>query len=231
MKKILFLILLLFCTLNNCFAVDDSVIVREQTIQGKIDDVGLKILNANKIDKRIIFVYDKAEKKSLLKSADEVTKRQIVLYENDIKFIDNEDELAAFLSRGISIALRSYGGIWNGGLSAIEVKIAPKIYEIVADKRAVDFMVNAGYDPIGLITYIHKAFPQKRFDTFSHTNLTSKRLAIIYEYIYTKYPYFLANNKYFKTDSYQNFLLTSQYNRRLLENKIKEGTHEELKYE
>lgn len=231
MKKILFLLILIFCTFSNCFAVDDSVIVHEQTIQGKINDVGFRILNANKIDKRIIFVYDKAEKKSLLKSADEVTKRQVLLYENDIKFIDNEDELAAFLSRGISLALKSYGGIWNGGLSAIEVKIAPKIYEIVADKRAVDFMVNAGYDPIGMITYIHKAYPQKRFDTFSNANLTSKRLAIIYEYIYTKYPYFLANNKYFETDSYQNFLLTSQYNRRLLENKIKEGTHEDLKYE
>lgn len=231
MKKILFLLVLVFCTFNTCLAADDEAIVREQTIQGKINDVGLRILNANKIDKRIIFVYDKAEKKSLLKSADEVTKRQIVLYENDIKFIDNEDELAAFLSRGISLALKSYGGIWNGGLSAIEVKIAPKIYEIVADKRAVDFMVNAGYDPIGLITYIHKAYPQRRFDMFSHTNLTSKRLAIIYEYIYKKYPYFLANNKYFETESYQNFLITSQYNRRLLENKIKEGTHEELKYE
>ncbi len=210
---------------------NDAVIVREQTIQGKINDVAYKILNANKIDKRIIFVYDKSEKKSLLKSADEVTKRQVVLYENDIKFISNEDELAAFLARGISLALKSYGGIWKGSLNAVEVKAAPKIYEIYADKRAVDFMVKAGYHPVGLITYINKAFPQKRFDMFSNSNLTSKRLAIIYEYIYTKYPYFLANNKYFETDSYQNFLLNSQYNRKLLENKIKNKTYEELKYE
>ncbi len=212
-------------------AVKEAAIVREQTIQEKINDVAFKLLNANKIDKRIIFVYDKAAKKSLLKSADEVTKRQVALYENDIKFISNEDELAAFLARGISMALKSYGGIWNGSLNAIEVKAAPKIYEIFADKRAVDFMVNAGYDPIGLITYLNKAVPQKRFDMFSNTNLTSKRLAVIYEYIYTKYPYYLKNNKYFETDSYQNFLLTSQYNRKLLENKIKNKSHEELKYE
>lgn len=212
-------------------AAKEAKIIREQTIQEKINDVAFKILNANKIDKRIIFVYDKAEKKSLLKSVDDVTKRQVVLYEEDIKFISNADELAGFLARGISMALKSYGGIWNGGLSAIQVKAAPKIYEIVADKRAVDFMVNAGYDPIGLITYLNKAFPQKRFDTFSNRNLTSKRLAIIYEYIYTKYPYYLKDNKYFETDSYQNFLLNSQYNRKLLENKIKNGSHEELKYE
>ena len=212
-------------------AANEEVIVREQTIQQKINDVAFKILNANKIDKRIIFVYDKKAKKSLLKSADEVTKRQVVLYENDIKFISNEDELAAFLARGISMALKSFGGVWNGSLNAVEVKAAPKIYEIFADKRAVDFMVNAGYHPVGLITYLNKAFPQKRFDRFSNTNLTSKRLAIIYEYIYTKYPYYLKNNKYFESESYQNFLLNSQYNRKLLENKIKNKSHEELKYE
>ncbi len=257
MKKILFLLILLVFSAGYVHAMEDSVtedfipeentiqkavmndedivkekaIIREQTIQGKINDVAFRILNANKIDKRIIFVYDKTEKKSLLKSADDVVKRQVILYENDIKFISNEDELAGYLSRGIIMALKSYGGIWNGSLNAIEVKLAPKIYEIYADKRAVDLMVNAGYHPVGLITYLNKAFPQKRFDMFSNTNLTSKRLATIYEYIYTKYPYYLQNNKYFETDSYQNFLLNSQTNRKLLENKIKNKSQEELKYE
>lgn len=231
MKKILFLFIAAIISAGSVFAVQDSVIEREQGIQNRINETAFKILNANKIDKRIIFVYDKSEKKSLLKSTDEVTKRQVVLYENDIKFISNEDELAAFLSRGISTALKSYGGVWNGGLNAVQIKAAPKIYEIVADKRAVDFMVNAGYDPIGLITYINKAYPQKRFDRFSNTNLTSKRLAIIYEYIYTKYPYYLVNSKYLETDSYQNFLLNSSYNRRLLEKKIRNGSVEEPEYE
>ncbi len=251
MKKIVFLFIAVIFLSGSTFAVENyvdenitpedfavqqeggrsDVIVREQTIQERINDVAFRILNANKIDKRIIFVYDDAAKKSLLKSLEDVTKRQIVLYEEDIQFIANEDELAGFLARGISMALKSYGGIWNGSLSSVQVKLAPKIYEIYADKRAVDFMVKAGYDPIGLITYINKAFPQKRFDKFSHSNLTSRRLAVIYEYIYTKYPYFLQNNKYLETDSYQNFLLTSQYNRKLLENKIKNDSHEDLKYE
>ena len=67
MKKILFLITALIFTSCSVFAVDDSVIIREQKIQTRINDVGFKILNANKIDKRIIFVYGKEEKKSLLK--------------------------------------------------------------------------------------------------------------------------------------------------------------------
>lgn len=231
MKKIFLLITILFLCSAKSFAVEDSVLIKEQSIQNQINNIGTKILNANKIDKRIIFVYDKNEKKSLLNTADNVTKRQIVMYESDFKFISNEDEAAAFIAREILTAVKSYRGPWNGGLSAVQVKAAPKKYEIISDKTAVDYMVQAGYDPIGLITFINKSCPQKRFDRFSNRNLTSKRLAHIYEYIYTKYPYYLANNKYFETDAYQNFLLTSIYNRRLLEQKIKTHSREELDYE
>lgn len=231
MKKILILFSVLFLGAGTVLATEQIEIIKEQTVQERINSVGFKILNANKVDKRIIFVYDKAEKKSLLKSADELTKRQIIITEGEYKFVDNEDELAAFVSRGISMALKSYGGMWRGGLNAIQVKAAPKLYEIVADKRAVDFMVNAGYDPIALITFLNKSQPQKRYDTFSGSNLTSKRLAIIYEYIYTKYPYFLANNKYIENESYQNFLLTSIDNRKKLEEKIKNHSEKKIKYE
>ena len=231
MKKFLILFSVLILGAGTVLATDQSEIIKEQTIQERINSVGMKVLNANQIDKRIIFVYDKAEKKSILKSADELTKRQIIITEGEYKFVANDDELAAFVSRGISMALKSYGGIWRGGLNAIQVKAAPKLYEIVADKRAVDFMVTAGYDPIAMITFINKSQPQKRYDTFSGSNLTSKRLAIIYEYIYTKYPYYLANNKYIEDESYQNFLLTSVDNRKKLEDKIKNHSEEKIKYD
>ena len=231
MKKFLILFSVLILGAGTVLATEQSEIIKEQTIQERINSVGMKVLNANQIDKRIIFVYDKAEKKSILKSADELTKRQIIITEGEYKFVANDDELAAFVSRGISMALKSYGGIWRGGLNAIQVKAAPKLYEIVADKRAVDFMVTAGYDPIAMITFINKSQPQKRYDTFSGSNLTSKRLAIIYEYIYTKYPYYLANNKYIEDESYQNFLLTSVDNRKKLEDKIKNHSEEKIKYD
>jgi len=231
MKKLLILFSVLILGAGTVLATEQSEIIKEQTIQERINSVGMKVLNANQIDKRIIFVYDKAEKKSILKSADELTKRQIIITEGEYKFVANDDELAAFVSRGISMALKSYGGIWRGGLNAIQVKAAPKLYEIVADKRAVDFMVTAGYDPIAMITFINKSQPQKRYDTFSGSNLTSKRLAIIYEYIYTKYPYYLANNKYIEDESYQNFLLTSIDNRKKLEDKIKNHSEDKIKYD
>lgn len=228
-KLIVILGLLLFALPS--FAIEESELIREQTIQNRFDDIGTKILNANKVSRRIIFVYANADKKSKLKLDKTMTSRQVVLYNNTYKFTENDDELAAFISREIVLAAKSYDGIFKGGLNTLQIKASPKKYEIIADKLAVDCMVNAGFDPIGLITYINKSAPQRRFDRFSNKNLTSKRLATIYEYIYTKYPYYLANNKYFENEHYQNFLLTSQENRKRLIKKVKSGSTERVKYE
>ena len=115
---------------------------------------------------------------------------------------------------------------------SVKMKAAPKKYELVFDKLAVDYMVKAGYNPLGLITFINKSCPQVRQDTFSTKNLTSKRLANIYERIYTKYPAYLANNEYLYNDYYQNFLLTSQENRKKLEEKITSGNKKQvIKYD
>ncbi len=81
-----------------------------------------------------------------------------------------------------------------------------------------------------MITFVNKSKVQKRTNSLTE-NLTSKRLAIIYEYIFTKYPYYLKNNEYFFNENYQNFLLTSQNNRKMLEEKIQSGSKEKLKYE
>ena len=92
-------------------------------------------------------------------------------------------------------------------------------------------MVNSGYNPLALIVFINKTCPQKRFDRFSRHNLTSKRLARIYEYITYKYPQYLENNDYVNNKYYQNFLLTSLSNRRKLEEKIKNRSTEEVDYD
>ncbi len=231
MKKILGILLLVLCISTPVSAITDAELIQEQTIQNQIDDIGTKILNANKIPKRIIFVYNKADKKSKLKMDTTLSSRQIIMYTNSYKFVENNDELAAYLAREIALAAKSFNGKCAGGLKSLQIKAAPKKYELVADKIAVDYMVNAGYHPIGLITYIQKTSPQRRFDKFSNKNLTSKRLAVIYEYIYTKYPYYLVNNPYFTNEHYQNFLLTSVNNRKLLQHKIETGSKENLKYE
>lgn len=231
MKKLLITIMIMLLSSVSVFAITDEEILKEQSIQARVNNVGTRILNANKIEGRIIFVYDKTAKESLLKMDKTISKREIIMYQDYYRQIADDNELAAYLAREISNASRTFDGIGNGWLTAVQIKAAPKKFETVADKRAVDFMVKAGYNPIALITFINKAFPQQYQDFISNKNLTSKRLALIYEYIYTKYPYFLANNEYLENPNYQNFLLNSTYNRKLLETKIKNGTRENLKYE
>ncbi len=216
-----------------CYAQDndtiDAHISKDIKIQESVSNIGLKILNANKINVRMIFVYN--SKFSRINTEPSLRKRQIVVYDKSIQFASDDAEIAAFLAREICKTAESYTGIGHGLVSSVQIKCAPKKYEIFFDKRAVDFMVTAGYNPVALITYINKSYPQKRFDKFARTNLTSKRLANIYEYIYTKYPYYLKNNEYIETESYQNFLLTSLENREKLQEKIKSGSKKALNYE
>lgn len=219
-KRFLFLVLTLLFS-RNAFAIDNSQLVEENNIQTRINNIGTKVLNSNKFEKRVTFVYDEQGKKSLLKADKTLTKHQVVVFGSDYKNIETDDELAAYIAREISAALRSYDGPCNGLLSSLKIKVAPKKYELVFDKLAVDYMVKAGYNPLGLIIYINKSCPQARQDTFSSNNLTSKRLANIYERIYIQYPSFLVNNTYLKNEYYQNFLLTSLENRKKASEKAK----------
>jgi len=243
MKKILTVLLTTICLLslsNTTFAKDKetdenlinaNLIKLEQNIQiqEKIDDIGHKLLNANQIDVRMIFIYK--ENKPFLDLEPGLTKRQIFLYDETLQFADNNDEIAAYLARKICKSKESHDGVFKGFLSSVQIKIAPKKYEIFFDKRAIDFMVKAGYNPIGLITFLNKSEPQKRYDKFSRKNLTSKRLAKAYEYIFTKYPYYLKHNEYIENEAYQNFLLTSIENRKKLQEKIISGSTKAIKYE
>lgn len=229
MKKIILTLALLFFPIANANEVE---LTENNSIQTHINNTGVKILNSNKLDKRVVFVYDKKEKKSLLKGTETLTKRQVIIYKDIYQNIETDDELAGYIAREIPAAIRSYDGLADGWLSSFKIKAAPKKYELVFDKLAVDYMVKAGYNPLGLITLINKTCPQARQDRFSNKNLTSKRLAHIYERIYLNYPSFLVENSYLENEYYQNFLLTSQENRKLFQEKIKnKNLKQKVKYE
>ncbi len=212
-------------------AIENTILTNENNIQTRIDSIGTTILNKNKIDKRIIFTYNKKTKKKALSADKTITNRQIVIYDGLYQSVQTDDELAAMLSREISTVIKSYSGAWGGTIDSAQVTLGSKKFEIVADKRAVDYMVNSGYNPLALIVFINKTCPQKRFDKFSRHNLTSKRLARIYEYITFKYPQYLENNEFIDNPYYQNFLLTSIDNRKKLEEKIETKSTKEIDYE
>ncbi len=232
MLKKLVLILMILAISSSVRANENmAALENENSIQTRIDNIGTKLLNHNKITKRVVFTYTTKDKRQLLSTDKSLTKRQVIIYDGLYQSVQTDDELAAMLAREISTAVKSYSGIWGGSLDSLEVYLGAKKFETVADKRAVDYMVEAGYNPLALIVFINKTCPQKKFDRFSRHNLTSKRLARIYEYITYKYPQYLENNEYINNEYYQNFLLTSLENRKKLENKIKNNLTEEVKYE
>ena len=151
---------------------EENYLIEKNSIQTKINEVATNLLNYNKIPKRIIFVYDDKDKKRLLSSYDTLTKRQVIIYKDKYASIENDDELAAVLAREISNTLKSYSGMWGGRIDSLQVATSSKKFEVVADKRAVDYMIKANYNPLALITYINKTCPQKRSDKIYRHNLT-----------------------------------------------------------
>ncbi|MCM1338121.1 MAG: hypothetical protein NC191_00435 [Muribaculaceae bacterium] len=158
MRFLLTLCLLLFIILP--VNAKNYGLANENTIQCRIDKVGTNILNKNKITKRIIFTYDKREKKKILSADKTLSNRQVVIYDGLYQSVKTDDELAAMLSREISTALKGYKGK-NGTVSSIQVSLGAKKFEIAADKAAVDFMVNSGYNPLALIVFINNLSAKK----------------------------------------------------------------------
>lgn len=232
MKKFLWLLIVLLGL--NClpsFAEEVNMTIEKQR-QEHINEIGFKILNSNKIEKRMVFQYIPNNRS--INAGTYYRDRKIVLYRGLYNYIDNDDEYAAILSHEISHGVDYYDGILKGFFSFIPTTLASKKYEKKADKRAVDYMVKAGYNPVALIVVMSKTFSQPRYDWFfwvSHP-LTSKRMAYIYEYIYTKYPSYLANNEYKNNAYYQNFLITSRANRLKLQEKIEnhDKKHSKVNY-
>ena len=220
MKKFLMgVAVLLAMSCMQAFAVE-TILLDSRDIaknQNHISEVGFKILNSNGIDKRTIFLFDT---RKTVNAYSTYRDRTIVLYRGLYSMMNSDDELAAVLSHEISHSVDSYDGIFRGFFSYLGNMCSPKKYEYKADKRAVDYMVAAGYNPVAMIVIFNKAFSQDRYDWWSTHPLASRRMMEVYEYIYKKYPEYLAKNVYKDNIYYQNFLLTSQKNRTKFQKKI-----------
>ena len=155
MKKIILFLIMFFATFTPIFAKEidydlkfnatpnieeQNYLIERNSIQSRIDNISADILNLNKIPKRIIFVYDDKDKKRLLSSYDVLTKRQVIIYKDKYNSIENDDELAGIIAREISGAMKSYSGMWGGRIDSLQVAASSKKFEVVADKRAVDYM-------------------------------------------------------------------------------------------
>lgn len=217
MKKLFVCIVSLMLTMSACFA-DELRLDKETQFQKKVMETGFRILNANQINKRMTFYY--VNTKDVNAAAYSASKR-ICVYKGLLPFLDNDNELAAILSHEIAHGIDYH----EGYLRRLAMGFRPSKYEKKADKKAVDLMVNAGYNPVSLIIVLNKITGEPSFsDDFGFRThpVGSERLAYIYEYIYAKYPAYLADNEYKNNLYYQNFLLVSKKERNLIRQKYQE---------
>ena len=231
MKKIFFIVGLVLMMVigfaKPSFAWDVTTV---NELQQRMNEVGFKILNSNRIEKRFMFMaINRVYTRDIWTDVSSVN-RIVWIKPTVIPYIDDDNELAAILSHSLAHGIDTYEGALRGYISILNYWVAPNKYDLKADKMAVDFMVNAGYNPLALITILNKIGKQYRFDIFSNHTLASRRMMLIYEYIYTKYPSILVENEYKDNIYYQNFLLTSRNNRMKLLEKVKSGSTKRINY-
>ncbi|MCR5266119.1 MAG: hypothetical protein K6E29_05940 [Cyanobacteria bacterium RUI128] len=202
----------------------------EAQLQERMNAVGFNLLNSSRIEHRMIFmVTNRTYSRDRWADVSSVN-RTVWLKPCILPYIDSDDELAGILAHQISHGVDTYNGIFRGYISILNYWVAPNKYDLLADKRAVDYMVNAGYNPLAYIVILNKTMQQYRYDIFSNHTLVTRRMMKIYEYIYTKYPSILADNEYKDNVYYQNFLLTSRNNRMLLKEKLNKNSKKKINY-
>lgn len=229
MKKFILALFVLFTFNFAAQAAQVESISSESTVaaQNRISKIGFNLLNSNRIPTRAVFYYDTNK---TINAATSTRNRYIVFYRGLYNMTNSDDEIAAILAHEISHSVDSYDGIFRGFFSDWSYAFSPKKYEYKSDKRAIDYLVKAGYHPVSMIVVMSKAFPQSRYDWYSTHPLTSRRMMEVYEYIYKKYPEYLVNNPYKNDPYYQNFLLTSQKNREKFKKKIETKSKGQVNY-
>lgn len=187
----------------------------------KVLDVGNKIINANKLNNRIVLCVIRNPK--IVNAYASYIDKSVTIFTGILPYFDNDDELAAVVSHEIAHCLDYYEGGIPRWLLAMRVN--SKSYETKADLVGIDLMTKAGYNPVASITIGTKALDESFWDDFlfwEHPK-GSKRTLEEYKYIYVKYSWAL------KTDmvnniNFQNFVNYSQkdINKFIQKEKLKE---------
>lgn len=185
----------------------------------KVFGIAYKILNANKIDKRVAFFLDSH---NVVNACSNPYDRSVTIYKGLLGYIDTDDELAAIISHEIAHSVEAYGG----PIKLVAMSTNSKNYELKADLKGIDYMVTAGYNPIAAIIMETKIGREPMWDWgFLSTHPKgSKRVMAMYKYIYKKYPQYL-NSEMTKNINYQNFLLAMDKEIKAFQAKEKSRNH------
>lgn len=214
-KNIILVLAFLLINLSPVFAgiIDKSDVYR-------IEKIGINLLVKNHIDKRIIFglttikdytIYPVSTDTSIYKDYNLHNNREVTISINEYQKLTSDDEVAAIIAHDIAQGIHSYTGVMNGQLMITKNGAFPFNYwakknELDFDRQAVDYLANAGYNPVAIITAYSKVLPDVRGTFWSRHNKADKRMNNIYNYIKTAYPQYLGKNEFTNTIYYKRFI-------------------------
>lgn len=182
----------------------------------RINEIGEKLLEANDIRQDIVFSLSNSY--TVNASTDQFN--VITINKGIIRYTENDDELAAVIGHEMghvlnkdikktaaiaagSTVISGLGGRYGYAGSEVTGKKFSRNMEYAADIAGVDMMVNAGYNPLAMISLFGKV--SGHYIDFDATHPTGKkRILALYQYIEKYYPQYL--NDGFPTVSYRNAL-------------------------
>lgn len=202
-KKLLFVLALIIG-----LAMPANADLIEKSDYAKIDSIGMNLIQANKINKRFTFNFTSIGLQgafplmldtSYSNDMNLHNNRTISLYFSDYSKMTSNDEIAALIAHDLAQGVHSYTGVLNGQFMFTKNGYCPFNYiakknELNFDKKSVDYLVNAGYNPVAIITMLDKTGAEWRGTFWGRHNKTQKRINNVYKYISQKYPQYLNSN-------------------------------------
>ncbi len=200
---------------------------KKPTMTWRINHIGRKLLDDNKIVANVTFKLKKTNKVNAYANL----KKDVVVFSGLVRLCEYDDELAGIIAHEVGHIVNAHvakmnlaNNIVNLSLNmpkevqivtipiALVYKISSKkwsrLEEFEADATAVDLMVGAGYNPLGMVSILQKITGERYFDFLSTHPSGEKRTLYIYDYIAHTYPQYVE--KGFDSESYEEFLAYAQ---------------------
>ena len=194
-----------------------------ETMTGRINKIGKRLLEKNKIEANVRFKLKKTSKVNAYANL----YKDIVVYSALVRLCDNDEELAGIIAHELGHIVNSHvvkinvvNSIANVSLNvAREVPIvalpAALLYklsfrkwsrseEYEADATAVDLLVGAGYNPLAMVSVLEKINDEAYLDFFSTHPSGEKRTVYVYDYIAHTYPKYIEEG--YDTESFAIFM-------------------------
>ena len=167
----------------------------------RLQKIGNKLIQANSIKHRYTFNFTSIGQQgaypilldtSFSNDMNLHNNRTVIIYFADYLRLASDDEVAGLIAHELAQGEHSYTGILNGQFMFTKNGYVPfnyiaKVNELKFDKKAVDYLVTAGYNPNALASALNKTAGEWRGTFWGRHNKTQKRVNNLNKYVATKY--------------------------------------------